>query len=146
MIDNPEKIAQFLAQVPLFDGLNDRQLRKLASRCVLRRYAPGETIIGQGKAGEGLFILISGQAEVLRERPDGNKLALRLFGPTNFFGEVALLHEGPRTASVVSKTETECLGLARWDFIATMREDADMGVALSQELAKRLRGVLDALM
>lgn len=146
MIDNPEKIAEFLARVPLFDGLSDRQLRKLANRCVLRRYAPGHTIISQGNAGEGLFILISGQAEVVRERPDGSKLSLRIFGPTNFFGEVALLHDGPRTASVVAVAETECLGLTRWDFIGTMREDADMGVALSQELAKRLRGVLDALM
>jgi CRP-like cAMP-binding protein len=146
MIDNPEKIAEFLAKVPLFDGLSDRQLRKLASRCVLRRYAPGEAIISQGKAGEGLFVLISGQAEVLRERPDGSNLSLRMFGPTNFFGEVALLHEGPRTASVVAADATECLILTRWDFIGTMREDADMGVALAQELAKRLRGVLDALM
>ena len=146
MIDNPEKIAEFLAKVPLFDGLNDRQLRKLATRCVLRRYTPGQTIISQGNAGEGLFVIISGTAEVVRERHDGSKLALRLFGPTNFFGEVALLHEGPRTASVVAMTETECLGLTRWDFVGTMREDADMGVALAQELAKRLRGVLDALM
>jgi CRP-like cAMP-binding protein len=146
MVDNPEKIAEFLAKVPLFDGLTSSQLRKLANRCVLRRYQAGEYIITQGKAGEGLFILISGEAEVMRTRLDGSEVALSTFGPTDFFGEVALLHEGPRIASVITTKGAEALVLARWDFIATMREDADMGVALSQELAKRLRGALDALL
>jgi CRP-like cAMP-binding protein len=67
------------------------------------------------------------------------------FGPTDFFGELALLYEGTRTASVITTAETDCLVLARWDFISNMREDAEMGVVISQELAKRFRRALDAL-
>jgi len=144
-MNDPDKITEFLAKVPLLDGLNKRQLRKLASRFVSRHYGPNEAIVTQGKAGEGLFILTSGHAEAIRERPDGSKVAVNTFGPTDFFGELALLYEGTRTASVITTTDTDCLVLARWDFLSNMREDAEMGVVISQELAKRFRRALDAL-
>jgi CRP-like cAMP-binding protein len=144
-MSEPEKTIDFLTKVPLFDGLHKRQLQKLASRFVPRRYKAGEAIVTQGQSGEGLFIIISGKAEAIRERTDGARVVVNSFGPTDFFGELALLHEGTRTASVVTLEETECLILARWDFIAVMREDAEMGVVISQELAKRFRRALDAL-
>ena len=144
-MNNPEQIAEFLATVPLFDGLNKTQLRKLASRFVSRKYKTGEAIVSQGKGGEGMFILIAGKAEAIRERGDGSKTTVNAFGPTEFFGELALLNEGARTASVVTTEDTECLVLARWDFISTMKEDADMGVVIAQELAKRFRTALDIL-
>ncbi len=142
---DPEKTTGFLTKVPLFDGLNKGQLKKLATRFVSRPYKSGESIVTQGKGGEGMFILISGKAEAIRERADGAKVVVNTFGPTDFFGELALLDEGARTASIVTTEESECLVLARWDFIATMKDDAEMGVVIAQVIAKRFRRALDIL-
>ena len=65
--------------------------------------------------------------------------------PTDFFGELALLDDGLRTASVLAAEPTQCLALTRWDFLAALREDAEMSVIILQELAKRFRRALDSL-
>lgn len=135
----------FLSQVPLFEGLEKRQLQKLANRFVGRSYSAGQSIVTQGRGGEGLFTIVSGKAEAVRERGDGTKVVVNNFGPTDFFGEIALLHGGPRTASVIAEEDTDCLVLTRSDFLSVMKSDADMGVVISQELAKRLRTALDSL-
>lgn len=144
-MSSPQNIVDFLHRVPLFYGLNDRQLKKLASRFVSRKFAAGEAIVTQGDGGEGVFIIVSGRAEAIRERANGDKLTVNTFGPTDFFGELALLNEGTRTASVIATTDTTCLVLTRWDFLAVLREDADMGATVAQELAKRFRRTLDTI-
>ena len=136
----------FLKKVPLFQGLKDRQLQRLADRMVVRKYAAGDQIVQQGHGGEGFFIITSGKAEAVRERADGEKAVVNTFGPTDYFGELALLdEEGLRTASIQTTQPTECLVLTRWDFIATLKQDADMAVEILQELARRFRAALNVL-
>jgi len=140
-----EQTVSFLARVPLFRGLEKRQLERLAGRFVPRKYAAGQAIVTQDKGGEGIFIIVSGQAEAIRERADGTKVVVNTFGPTDFFGELALLDDGLRTASVVATEATQCLALTRWDFHGVIRGDVDMAIVILQEMAKRLRMVLDVL-
>ena len=135
----------FLQNVPLFHGLNNRHLELLAKRMVDRQYAAGQPIVTQGHGGEGFFVIVSGKAEAFRERTDGEKVEVNSFGPTDFFGELALLDDGLRTASVVATEPTQCLALTRWDFLTTLRDDAEMSVIILQELAKRFRRALDSL-
>ena len=142
---NAENILQFLQRVPLFQGLNNRQLRKLAERFVERRYAAGQEMVTQGQGGEGFFLLVSGRAEAIRTRADGEKVMVNSFGPADFFGELALLDEGIRTATVTATEPTECLVLTRWDFLSILKEDAQMAVTILQELARRFRMALDRL-
>ena len=79
-------------------------------------------------------------------RLDGEKIVVNTFGPTDFFGELALLDDtGMRTASIVANEATTCFVLTRWDFIASLKQDADMAVYILQELAKRFRIALDSL-
>ena len=144
-MSNPQNTVDFLRRVPLFYGLSDRKLNKLAKRFVARGFASGDMIVAQGDGGEGLFIIVSGKAEAVRERVNGDKIVVSTFGPTSFFGELALLNEGTRTASVIAREDTECLVLARWDFLSVLKEDADMGVMVAQELARRFRRMLDTL-
>jgi CRP-like cAMP-binding protein len=144
-MSNQDKMIDFLTKVPLLDGLNKRQLGRLANRFVTRHYEAEEAIVTQGRGGEGLFIIVSGKAEAVRERADGTRVVVNTFSPTNFFGELALLTEGPRTATVLTTEPTECLVLARWDFLAVMKEDAEMGVVIAQELAQRFRRALGVL-
>lgn len=135
----------FLHKVTLFNGLNNRQYEHIAKRMVERSYAAGQAIVNQGQGGEGFFIIVSGKAEALRERSDGVKVNVNNFGPTDYFGELALLDDGLRTASVMALEQTTCLVLTRWDFLTALREDVEMSILILQELAKRFRRALDAL-
>jgi CRP-like cAMP-binding protein len=135
----------FLHKVPLFNGLNNRQYEHLARRMVERKFDAGQPIVNQDQGGEGFFIIVSGKAEAIRERSDGTKVTVNNFGPTDYFGELALLDDGLRTASVVTTEPTTCLALTRWDFLSALREDVEMSILILQELARRFRRALDAL-
>ncbi len=135
----------FLERVPLFAGLSAKQLEPIARRMVERSYPAGATIVSQGAGGEGFFVVVSGSAQAIRERSDGAKAVVNTFGPLDFFGELALLDDGLRTASVVTTEPTSCVLLTRWDFLAALREDVDMTIVILQELARRFRRALDAL-
>ena len=134
-----EELTSFLANVPLFQELNNRQLKKIASRFTPRTYHPDDGIVSQGKSGFGMFVVISGHAKAVLELADGSKTVVNEFGPADFFGEVTMLDGGPRTASVVATEETECLILDRIEFIALMHQDAEMATKIAVALAKRLR-------
>lgn len=135
----PNDRTAFLASVPIFHGLNKRQLNLIANRIVPRSFKRGEAIVTQGKGGAGLFTIISGRAEAVLETADGEKTVVNTFGPANFFGEVSMLDDGPRTASVIASEDTECLVLPRPDFLAILRNDAEMATEIAMALARRLR-------
>jgi CRP-like cAMP-binding protein len=80
----------------------------------------------------------------VRTLPDGEKVVVNTFGPGDFFGELALLDYGPRTASVIATEPTTCLLLTRWDFLAVLRDDAETAIGVLQAVARRFRGMLDA--
>jgi CRP/FNR family transcriptional regulator len=141
-----EQKKKFLGKVPLFTGLKDRQLQRIADRMVERSYAAGDLIVKQGQGGEGFYVVTSGKAEATRERADGEKTVVNTFGETDYFGELALLDEdGIRTASITAQEPTTCLILTRWDFLAILRQDADMAVEILQEMARRFRIALNSL-
>lgn len=142
---NDKDTIRFVERVPLFQNLNHRQIEILAKRMVDREFPAGATIVTQGQGGEGLFIVALGKAEAIRERRDGARVTVNTFGPTDFFGELALLDDGPRTASVVTVEPTRCLVLNRWDFLAEVRQDTEMAILILQELAKRFRLALEAM-
>ncbi|HOT93204.1 MAG TPA: cyclic nucleotide-binding domain-containing protein [Anaerolineae bacterium] len=140
-----DNIVEVLEKVPLFQKFDQRQLKRLANRFADREYEAGKEIVTQGREGIGLFIIASGQAEAVRERADGIRSVVNRFGPGDFFGEMALLDNGPRTASVIATEPTRCLVLVQWDFIAMLREEPDMAIIVLQALAQRFRQILDTM-
>jgi CRP-like cAMP-binding protein len=136
---------EFLSRVPLFKSLKRRQLRGLAKVAHTDQFKAGQEIVTQGESGVGLFILVSGKADVVHLQPDGTTPVVNVLGPNDFFGELALLSEGPRTASVVASEDTECVVITRWNFVPLAREDADMAIVILEELAERFRAALDVL-
>jgi CRP-like cAMP-binding protein len=140
-----KQVAQFLAKVPLFRELRRRQLEGLAKTMVSQDYEAGHDIVTQGESGVGLFIIVSGKADVVHIRTDGTKAVVNQLGPTDFFGELALLAEGPRTASVIAREATHCLVLTRWNFLAVLKGDAEMAITILEELARRFRTALSVL-
>lgn len=144
MVDKKTDI-QLLRQIPLFAKLNDNHLKKLAKRLVKRAYEAGQVIITQGKGGEGLFIIANGTAEAIRTHPDGEKSVVNEFKEMDFFGELALLDEGLRTASVIATSDISCLVLTSWDVKGILREEPEIAISMLEELANRFRRALDTL-
>jgi CRP-like cAMP-binding protein len=140
-----EKTVEILAKVPLFQSLTKRQLNNLARIFIDRPCETGEVIVPQGRGGYGFFVIVSGKAEAIHERNDGTTLLVNTFRPGDFFGELALLDGGPRTASVIATEPTQCLILPRENFLGVLRRDGEMAVAVLEELAKRFRSTLSAL-
>jgi CRP/FNR family cyclic AMP-dependent transcriptional regulator len=139
-----EKTMEILIKVPLFQNLKKRQLQYLARIFIDRQCDAGEVIVPQGRDGYGFFIIAAGSAEAIRERADGTKAVVNTFGSGDFFGELALLDNGPRTASVIATEPTDCLILPRENFLGALRRDGEMAVDIMVELAKRFRMALDA--
>ena len=137
--------ADFLATVPLFKSLKRNQLETLSKQASVQAFEANAEIVTQGKPGVGLFILMSGEAQVVHMQPDGTQTVVNILGPTDFFGELALLTEGPRTASVVATAPTQCLVLTHWNFFAVLRNDADMAIAILEELAWRFSVALQVI-
>ena len=126
--------ADELKQVPLFSSLNQRQLRRLAGKVKERTFKAGTSVVQEGKmSGIGFFIVTDGLASVV---VGGNEVAT--IGPGDHFGELALIAERERTATVTAQTELECLELTSWDFREFVQSDPDVSWKLLQHVVKVL--------
>ncbi len=140
-----EDIAEFLTKVPLFHGLKESQLIKIARRCRERDYETDEIIIEQGKVGVGLFIVVRGEVRVVRKNSEGEDVELDRLKRTDFFGEMSLLDDAPRSATVIAMEPVKCLALAKLDLLDELTEDGEMGVVMLKTLAKRYRRLVQNL-
>jgi CRP/FNR family transcriptional regulator, cyclic AMP receptor protein len=124
-------LADELAQVPLFSGLNQRQLKKLARSFKERRLGPGISIVHEGQMdGVGFFVIAEGNAAV---SVDGTIVAT--LGPGDHFGELAMISEQARGATVTAETNLRLLVMAFWDFRKFAKENPDVSWKLLQYLA-----------
>lgn len=130
-----------LAQVPLFQSLSRHELQVLSVNCRERDYTAGQTLLRQGETGVGLFIITSGSVHVTQTAPDGNTRDLGDFGRGAVLGEMSLLDDMPRTATVIAIEPTHALVIPVWDFRASLREAPDMSIKLLGVLSQRLRAV-----
>jgi CRP/FNR family transcriptional regulator, cyclic AMP receptor protein len=128
-----DELEQQLASVPLTAGLESRVRRRLAQIGKRRTYAPGEAIVREGSTGTAIYIVLSGRARVER---GGEVLGSLRAG--DFFGELALIEEHPRSASVVADDETECLLFPAWEFSALLDEHPEIAVPIMRALIGRL--------
>lgn len=127
-----------LAAAPLFATLSRKELARLGRAVVERNYKKGETIVKEGEQAVAFFIMTKGKVEVSAGQ-GAKKQKLADLGPGGVFGEQALLDGGPRTATVKAIDDTTCLVLSRWDFVAELRTNPQIAVAMLPILSKRLR-------
>lgn len=126
-----------LAEVPLLEGLDAKTRHRLAQQGKRRVYGAGDYIIRQGDPASALYIILRGRARVEQET-DGKVATLSDMVPYDFFGEVALIEETPRTASVFAVEETECLLISSWEFSALVKEFPEVSDVVLHELIRRL--------
>jgi CRP-like cAMP-binding protein len=130
---------EILAKVPLFTELGSAELKRLARIVKSRDYAAGELILKEGDDAVGFFVVSSGQVQVVKGPSGSKETVLATLGPGEFFGETALLDGYPRTASVRTLEDTQCLAMTRWDFTAELKSNPEMAVQILRTLARRLR-------
>jgi pyruvate,water dikinase len=126
--------ADALARVPLFADLDRREMEQIARLFKERRFAAGETIAKEGAGGASFFVIDSGEATV----STGGRIRATL-KPGDHFGEIALIDEGARSATITAATELICYGLTLWDFRPLVQRNAAISWKLLQSLARRLR-------
>jgi CRP/FNR family cyclic AMP-dependent transcriptional regulator len=128
-----------LKSVPLFASFPDEQLRTLVS-VVTRRSAPrGSVIMAAGDQIDSLYIVISGRLKVMMGDADGKEVILSLIGPGEFFGEMGLIDDSPRSASVVAIEPCELVSISKRDFKNCLAENFEMATAVMRGLVRRLR-------
>jgi CRP-like cAMP-binding protein len=125
--------AETLGKVPLFEGLDRRELEQIASSMRERRYKAGATITQEGSGGVGFFVIEEGEADV---SVAGDQKAS--IGPGDYFGEIALLTESPRTATLTARTDMLCYGMTPWDFRPLVEGNSAIAWKLLMAMAQKL--------
>jgi len=128
-----------LKAVPLFASCPDEQLRMLTP-VVMRKSAPrGTMVMAAGDLTDSLYIVLSGRLKVMMSDSDGKEVILSILGPGEFFGEMGLIDDSPRSASVVAIEACELLSISKRDFKRSLAENFDMTMAVMRGLVRRLR-------
>jgi CRP-like cAMP-binding protein len=125
---------EVLQRVPLFADLDRQELQQVARLFKERRFLQGETVMREGLGGAAFFVIESGEAVV---SIGGNERTTLSAG--DYFGEIALIDEGARTATVKAATDLACYGLTLWEFRPLVRENGEIGWKLLQALAAMFR-------
>ena len=125
-----------LANVPIFSGCSKRELTVIARAAKEVSHREGTMIAREGERGIGLFLIVEGQCEVTI----GGKRKAKL-GPGDFFGEIALLDGGPRTATVTALTDVRLVGITGWVFRGLLMEHPSIALKTLEAVAGRLRAI-----
>jgi len=125
---------ELLRRVDLFGEMSDRELNRLAKSFRESRFGAGEVIAAEGKSGVGFFVIGEG---TVRYSVGGADVGTG--GAGDYFGEIALIDDGPRTATVTAETPVTAYGLTSWEFRPLVEENAEIAWELLQRMAKRLR-------
>jgi CRP-like cAMP-binding protein len=133
-------VATLLGKAPIFAALTERQLKSLAKTTKVVSFPANGRVVKQGEPGIGFYLILTGRAEV---RQGARTLAQ--LGPGQFFGEMTLLDEQPRSADVVAVEPTECGVLSRWEFWGFAKGEPEVMQGVLREMARRLRETNRAL-
>jgi CRP/FNR family cyclic AMP-dependent transcriptional regulator len=129
----------FFRKFPLFADLDDRELAAIAAVAKPRRYAKDDVVFYADESGDVFCLIREGQVKVTMISPEGKEIILSLLGPGDFFGEMALLDDEPRSATVVATESLELMTIYRKDFLQILSENFDITRKVLAELSKRLR-------
>ena len=128
-----------LKAVPLFTTISEEQLRMLTTMVTRRSASRNTTIMSSGDATDSLYIVLSGRLKVMMSDSEGKEVILAILGPGEFFGEMGLIDDEPRSASVVTIEPCELLSIAKRDFKRVLTENGEMAMSVMRGLVRRLR-------
>ena len=120
-----------LRRVPIFSDLDRKELGRIAASMKERTFGAGDKVTSEGQTGVGFFVIESGQAKVTVGGEDRRRL-----GPGDYFGEVALLNESARTATITAESDLKCYGLTSWEFRPLVETHSSIAWKLLQAMSK----------
>jgi CRP/FNR family transcriptional regulator, cyclic AMP receptor protein len=136
---NEDLIAQSLRQCALFVEATPEALAEIARHLRRRRFRRGEVVFHQGDPGDALHVVINGSVKVVLPSAEGDEAIIATLRPGDFFGELSLLDDAPRSANVVAVEPAETMSLPRTTFLALLDQDPGLRDALLSALARELR-------
>lgn len=138
-----DELYEILSKVPIFKDLNRREFRKIESILHRRSYAADECIVTEGDMGVGMYVILSGEVEIVHAADNGEEVRLASFSAGDFFGDQVLVDESARTASAVARTPCRAVGFFRPDLLELIERNPRLGLKivlrLSQMMSVRLR-------
>jgi CRP/FNR family transcriptional regulator, cyclic AMP receptor protein len=129
-----EAPVELLRRVPLFADFDKGDLDRLARSFKERTFEAGSAVAAEGRGGAGFFVIESGEGTVSVRGSEHGKV-----GPGDYFGEIALIDEGARSATITADSDLHCYGITSWEFRPLVESNASMAWKLLETLAKRLR-------
>lgn len=123
-----------LKKVPLFAGLDDRELGQIAASMKERRFKAGDTVTEEGAGGAGFFVVEEGEADVSVDGQQRSPIR-----PGDYFGEIALLTGSDRTATITAKSDMVCWGMTPWDFRPLVESNSTIAWKLLTAMAEKLK-------
>jgi len=129
----------FFRRLPLFADLDDRELASIAAVAKTRRYAKDDVIFHADESGDVFCLIREGQVKVTMISPEGKEIILAILGPGDFFGEMALLDDEPRSATVVATEPLDLVTIWRSDFLQILAENFSIAKKVLAEISRRLR-------
>jgi CRP/FNR family transcriptional regulator, cyclic AMP receptor protein len=129
----------FLRSVLLFEDLENSELLRIADRLNAKKYRKNNLVIFEEDEGQTLYIIRSGRVKISRINGAGEEVILAILGASDFFGELAIIDEGPRSATVTSLDEVELLTINRKDFFELIHDYPSISIALLRMMANRFR-------
>ena len=134
-----------LGSIPMFRHLGSRQRARLAQHFCRRSYPAGAVIVRQGDTSMSFYVVLSGRVRIVRHSPGDDGVDIVEEGPGSFFGEMGVIDDLPRAATVMALEPTECGLLAKWDFQRELSADPGIALSLISVLNARIRTLEDRL-
>ena len=136
--------AEILSKISLFSLMKKRDLKRISKLTQCHRYEKGDVIVREGAKDGRLFVIVSGEVVVIKDLGGPSELVLRELGDGTYFGEMALIDDYVRTASVVARVDTEVISLDQWDFRDEIKKYPSVAIELLQTLSRRIRAIESA--
>ena len=136
--------AEILSKISLFSLMKKRDLKRLSKLTQRHRYEKEEVIVREGARDGRLFVIVSGEVAVIKDLGGPSEVFLRELGSGTYFGEMALIDDYVRTASVVAQVDTEVISLDQWNFRDEIKKYPSVAIELLQTLSRRIRAIENA--
>ena len=141
-----EKTLEYLKKIPLFSKFSEKELKSIGSLLKEREYKKGEIIVKQGDEGVGLFIIKKGKVKVSKTIASGKVIDIAVHSDGEYFGELSMLDNKPRTATVTALEDTTTLIMTYWEFKALLESKPEIALYILPVLVERFRETNEQLL
>jgi len=139
------QVTELLKSVPIFSDLDQHSLDELAGKCRRLTFNRHAVLMTEGETGETMYVIETGSAKVYVSDKNGDEMVLYIKEPGDYIGDIALLDDAPRSASVSTLEKTVVYCISKADFLATLRQNPEISIEIIRSLTRRLRHETDSV-